>query len=278
MENKKVKCRYGFIGVGHMASAIANSLIENGVAGAGDLMMYDIDGARVDAFEVRGVKRAADGREITESCEYVILAVQPYQMKACLESIKEADISPETALVSIAASVTTEYIMRVLGRDMGVIRLMPNMPMMIGKGAVAAARNTFVSDEKFDALVDDLGRISVVSVVDETLMNAVVPVSGSSPAYVYLFVKAMLEGAESVGLAPDVAEPLILQTIEGAIGIIRREQTSMDALINKVCTPGGTTVAAMSSFEKSDFTVAVKNAMQACMARAEELAAALERN
>lgn len=261
-----------------MASAIAESFIENGVVEADDMMMHDISPERIDPFEKRGVVRAADGREVCKRCDFVFIAVQPHQMKACLNGIKNCDISSGTVLVSIAASVTTEYITQTLGVDAGVIRIMPNMPMLIGKGAVAATRNAFVPDDKFDSFVCDMRRISVLSVLDEAQMNAVVSVNGSSPAYVYLFVKAMLEGAESLGIPQNVAEPLILETIEGAVGIIRRECAPMDELINKVCTPGGTTVAAMLSFEKSDFSSAVADAMRACKERADGMTAALEQN
>ncbi len=154
--------RYGFIGVGNIATAMAESFIGNGVAKPEDIMMYDIAAERVDKFEARGVRRAAGSREVCEKCGFVIIAVQPRQMKECLAGLRGAEIEDGTVIVSIAASVPTAFVTRELGIDIGVIRLMPNIPMLIGKGAVAATRNKFVPEETFEAFIEDLRRISVV--------------------------------------------------------------------------------------------------------------------
>ncbi len=273
---KKKTYRYGFIGVGSIASAIARGFIENGVAAAGEMMMFDICRERVDAFASLGAARAVDGVEVAESCRCVIVAVQPYQMRDCLSGLVGADIASDTVIVSIAASVPTEFVTRTMKKRLGVIRLMPNMPMLIGEGAVAATRNDLVSDEVFDAFIGDLEKIAIVSVMEETLLNAVISVNASSPAYVYLLVRAMLEGAESQGIPREVAEPLILRTIEGAVGVIKHEKKPIETLIKNVCTPGGTTIAAMNSFDKSDFSKLVGDAMRACTARADEMTAELE--
>ena len=269
------KFRYGFIGVGHMASAVADGFINGCAARADEIMMFDIDARRVDRFEEMGARRATDASEVAESCRYVILAVQPYQMGGCLRGIKDAAFGDDTVIVSIAAAVPTDFVTDALGRDIGVIRLMPNMPMLIGKGAVAASRNALVDDGAFESFVSDLGKTAVVSVMDEAKMNAVIAVNGSAPAYVYLFVKAMLDGAESMGIPREAAEPLILATIEGAVGVIRQKGEPIEALIKAICSPGGTTTAAMTSLEASDFVDAIGNAMRACTARADELTAAL---
>lgn len=270
-----MKYKYGFIGVGNIATAIAHSLIESGAVASDRVTMYDVNASRTEPFAGLGANAAVDGREVSETSEYVIIAVQPYQMKDCLTGLREADIKPETVIVSIAASVPTSFVTETLGRKIGVIRLMPNIAMLIGKGATAAARNEFVPDERFESFVDDLRRISVVSVMDESLLNPVVSVNGSAPAYVYLLVRSMLEGAERQGISRDIAEPLILQTIEGAVGMIRRENKPIEVLIKNVCSPGGTTLAAMSSFEGSDFAESVSDAMMACTRRADEMTAAL---
>lgn len=121
----------------------------------------------------------------------------------------------------------------------------------------------------------DLKRVSVVEVTDESLLNPIISVNGSSPAYCYLFIKAMLDGAAAQGISAEIAQPLILQTVEGAVEMVRRSGKPIDTLIREVSSPGGTTLAALASFEKSGFVQSVAEAMRACTVRADEITAEL---
>lgn len=268
------KYRYGFIGVGNMASAIISGLVNTETVESDNIMMFDISDKNIAFFSSRGCVNASDPLSLCKACRYVFLAVKPYHMKGVLEQIKNADMSG-TVFVTIAASVPSSFICSVLGRDVPVIRIMPNTPMLVGKGACAVSHNSLVSDDVFNDFLGDLGKISVVSVMDETLLNPVIAVNGSSPAYVYLFVKAMLDGAEKQGIDAESALPLILCTVEGAVKMIRESGKSIDTLIKEVSSPGGTTLAALSSFEHDGFVDSVVNAMAECTRRADEITAEL---
>ena len=196
-------------------------------------------------------------------------------MRDCLAGIKDARFFDEAILVSIAASVPTDFIASQLGREAGVIRVMPSTPMLVGKGASAVTANRFVPAARLDEFVADLKKVSVVEVMDESLLNPVISVNGSSPAYCYLFIKALLEGAVAQGIKPEIAQPLLLQTIEGAVEMVRRAGKPIDVLIREVSSPGGTTLAALDSFEKSGFVQSVVDAMRACTTRADEITAEL---
>ena len=148
---------------------------------------------------------------------------------------------------------------------------MPNMPMLIGKGAVAASRNALVDDGAFESFVSDLGKTAVVSVTDEAKMNAVIAVNGSAPAYVYLFVKAMLDGAESMGIPREAAEPLILATIEGSVGVIRQKGEPIEALIKAICSPGGTTIEGCEALEKGGMRGAVMECIRVAAEKSKKL-------
>lgn len=268
------KYRYGFIGVGNMASAIISGLINTETVESDNIMMFDISDKNIAFFSSRGCVNASDPLSLCKACRYVFLAVKPYHMKGVLEQIKDADMSG-TVFVTIAASVPSSFICSVLGRDVPVIRIMPNTPMLVGKGACAVSHNSLVSDDVFNDFLGDLGKISVVSVMDETLLNPVIAVNGSSPAYVYLFVKAMLDGAEKQGIDAESALPLILCTVEGAVKMIKESGKPIDTLIKEVSSPGGTTLAALSSFEHDGFVDSVVNAMAECTRRADEITSEL---
>lgn len=264
-------CKYGFIGVGNMASALIAGLIDTGAVKPDNIMVFDIDASRCTPFTARGAYAAESAAEVCGSCAYIYLAVKPYQMRDCLAGIKDARFFDEAILVSIAASVPTDFIASQLGREAGVIRVMPSTPMLVGKGASAVTANRFVPAARLDEFVADLKKVSVVEVMDESLLNPVISVNGSSPAYCYLFIKALLEGAVAQGIKPEIAQPLLLQTIEGAVEMVRRAGKPIDVLIREVSSPGGTTLAALDSFEKSGFVQSVVDAMRACTTRADEI-------
>ena len=146
-------CKYGFIGVGNMASALIAGLIDTGAVKPDNIMVFDIDASRCTPFTARGAYAAESAAEVCGSCAYIYLAVKPYQMRDCLAGIKDARFFDEAILVSIAASVPTDFIASQLGREAGVIRVMPSTPMLVGKGASAVTANRFVPAARLDEFV-----------------------------------------------------------------------------------------------------------------------------
>jgi pyrroline-5-carboxylate reductase len=148
---------------------------------------------------------------------------------------------------------------------------MPNTPMLVGKGASAISANDNVTKKDFQYICRLFSGISLVSVLEEENMNRVISVNGSSPAYVYAFIRGMLNGAIEQGIDEKQALPLILRTIEGAVKMVEKSDVSIDTLIERVCSPGGTTLEAMKVFSEKDFEKIIAEAMTACTNRADEI-------
>lgn len=216
------------------------------------------------------VHTAGSLAELAQNCSIIFLAVKPQNFAEVLTDLK-ANVDEHTLFVSIAAGISTRYITDSLGCQCPVIRTMPNTPLLIGKGATAICRTPNVSDEDF-ALVQSLfSACGTVTVLDETQMNAVISVNSSSPAYIYLFAKAMMDSAVQQGIDADTALSLICQTFEGSAQMLRQPDLTPETLIKMVSSPGGTTLQALDVLYKSGFEQMIDSAMKACTKRAEEL-------
>ena len=159
-----------------------------------------------------------------------------------------------------------------LGESFPVVRVMPNTPLLIGYGATAISRNELVDDKLYTKICGLFAASGSVVSLDESLMNKVISVNSSSPAYVYLFAKAMIDNAVEQGLDKELATDLVYKTIKGAAEMLIKSDLDADGLIKMVASPKGTTEAALKSFENDGFVNIVSNAMNACTERAEEMA------
>lgn len=271
MKNKKEKVC--FIGGGNMGEAIIKGLISQGLSANENIYLYEIDESKHEKFKALGVNVKTTSKDAILPSDFVLLALKPGIIRGFLEENKE--YFSGKVVLSIAASVPIDLICEVLGEKTPAIRIMPNTPMLVGKGAAAISSNEYVSKEDFQYICRLLSGISVLSVLDEESMNRVISVNGSSPAYVYAFIRAMLNGASAQGISEKQALPLILRTIEGAVKMVEKSDVSIDTLIDRVCSPGGTTLAAMSVLSEKGFEDAVIEAMEACTNRADEITESL---
>lgn len=261
----------GFIGAGNMAGAIINGIVGTKTFPAKRIFVYDINKDKCEALEQKtGIQAVSSIEQLTEKCDIIFLAVKPQNFVEVLASVKPA-VDEKTLFVSIAAGISTKYIIDSLECGCPVIRTMPNTPLLIGKGATALSRTANVADEDFQLVVSLFGACGTVTVLDESQMNAVISVNSSSPAYIYLFAKAMLDSAVSQGIDAEVALQLICQTLEGSAGMLRQPDLTPEALIKMVSSPGGTTLKALDVFYEHHFEQIVDEAMKACTKRAEEL-------
>lgn len=264
--------RFAFLGVGNMGGALLNGFLKSGLIKPEEIIIFDIDSSKYQNYIMQGIKIAPDTASAVRGAEYTVIALKPSIVGSSMKELS-ADKSAfeDTTFVSIAAAVPMDYICDCLGMTVPVIRTMPSTPMLIGQGAIAICRNEAVQKEKFEFMCRLFSEIAEVAVLDESNMNSIIAVNGSSPAYVYLFVKAMLEGAAEQGIPKEQALPLILKTVEGSVGMIRQADEDIDTLIKRVASPNGTTLAALDSLYKDDFAGAVKRAMAACTKRANEI-------
>ncbi len=254
------KYKLGFIGYGNMAKAIVGGILKSEI-----LSKSQIAVSRLSGNEADGLFCTTDNDYIAENCEYLVLAVKPQIFKSIDFSCK-AD-----CVISIMAGVDSNFISDKLKMNGKVIRVMPNTPSQIGKGATAIANNS-LSKEHNDFCAEIFRSVGEVCFIDEDKFDAVTCVSGSGPAYAYYFVKAMIDGGVANGLDKETAKKLTLDTVIGACEMVKAHpETPLGVLISNVCSKGGTTIEAVNVFEKNQMDKTVIDAMTACRVRSEEL-------
>lgn len=261
--------KIGFIGAGNMATAIIGGLVRSGFSKK-DIYIYDIFAEKLSTFGEMGLSVARSAQELTKEADIIVLAVKPQQYGEVIEGIAPAADMGKT-FVSIAAGITVEYVRNKLGLDVPVVRVMPNTPLLLGKGATALSPSDNVSDDAFAMVKSMFVSSGVVEILPESLMNAVISVNGSSPAYIYLFAKAVCDSAEAQGIDRQVAMKLFAAVLEGSAEMLRSSGDDPDTLIQKVSSKGGTTIAALERLYAHGFEGAIDDAMRACTKRAHEL-------
>ncbi len=265
--------KISFIGAGNMAGAIINSLITSGRAFPKDISVFDINSEKSMAFSKLGLNVCKSQKDAVEVSHYIVLAVKPQDYETVLLKILEEnnDISSKI-FISIAAGISTSFVSSTLKCEkLGVIRVMPNTPLLIGHGATAISRNEYVADKDYTRICGMFASSGVVLSLPEDKMNCVIGVNSSSPAYVYLFAKALIDGAVEQGIDEKSARELVYETIKGSAMMLINSGKSPDELINMVASPKGTTLAALNSLYEDNFVETIKKAMLSCTQRAEEL-------
>lgn len=255
-----------------MATAIIKAAVSSGRVKPENITVYDINTDKYNVFEKIDVKCACDVMGACEASEIILLAIKPQDYENVLLEIKPYVSGKKKIFISIAAAISTDYICKTLGEDFPVVRVMPNTPLLIGEGATAICRNGFVDDKIYTKICGLFAASGSVASIDESKMNAVISVNSSSPAYVYLFAKAMIDNAISQGIEEDLARDLVYKTLKGSAEMLINTEHSPEELIKMVASPKGTTEAALKSLQKDEFCNIISSAMNACTIRAEEIA------
>lgn len=209
--------------------------------------------------------------EAVQKAEVIILAVKPQDIKSVLDLISQENLK-DKLFISIAAGITTSFIEKALKSSARVIRVMPNLPIVIQKGVTGMCAGKKAKKADFKKAQDLFSVMGPVVLVVEKMMNAVTAVSGSGPAYVFLFAEAMMKSAKSLGLSDKQAQILIYQTLLGSAHLLMQSKDSAEVLRQKVTSKGGTTQAAIETFLKDDFMNIFKKALKSAQKRAQELA------
>lgn len=261
-----------FIGGGNIAGAVACGLVNKKSVLPDNVTVYDIDDSKFNKFSKLGINVTKDLLSACDDADYIFLAVKPSIVKNVMAQLSQIEgLLDRVVIVSFAAAVSIDHIIKSAGRDCAVIRTMPSTPILVGEGVLAVTKNYLVAPKSFEFFCRMMSSIAYVVNVSEQQMNPIISVHGSSPAYVYLFIKSMLDAAEKQGISSDTALPLILKTIKGSVTMVEKSDVSIDQLISNVASPNGTTLAALNSFMSDDFSGAVERAMDACTKRANEI-------
>ncbi|WP_020210688.1 pyrroline-5-carboxylate reductase [Gilvimarinus chinensis] len=262
--------KLAFIGAGNMAGAIIKGLIEGGYpAEQIRATTRSVDSATQAARHL-GIAVSTDNQATCQWAEVIVLAVKPQMLKDTC-----AELSPaleNQLIISVAAGIDTATLSQWLGKDLAIVRSMPNTPSQVGVGASGLFANphTRESERDFAHQVAEATGLCIW-VEDETLIHAVTAVSGSGPAYYFLFMEAMIEAGKSLGLDETSARALTLQTALGAATLANKVDTPVDQLKRNVMSPGGTTERAIHTFEDGQLRQLVQKAMNECAARSESL-------
>ena len=240
------------------ALAKATSLIENT-----EIYIYDKDEAKAEALAKEIGAFTATNKKIAESCDYIFMAVKPNIVKAAAGEISEALSERENyAVISMAAGVSLEALAAAFPTS-PVIRIMPNTPVGVGKGMTLFCKNERVTNELCDGFVRIMAKSGELDELDERLIDAASALSGCGPAFVYMFIEALADGAVECGLPRDKALAYAAETLIGAAETLKASGKHPGALKDAVCSPGGSTIAGVHALESGAFRATAQSAVVA---------------
>lgn len=261
--------KIGFIGAGNMGSALAQAV---GLTEA-NIFISDASSEKAEklASQVGGI--ATDNKTIAEKCDLIFFGVKPNVLSSMIDSIKETleERTSEFTVVSMAAGVTVDKIVSMIGFKCPVIRIMPNTPVSVGEGMILWCANNLVSDEAKEDFIASLSYAGELDELPETLIDAGCALSGCGPAFVYMFIEALADGAVECGLPRDKAINYAIQTLLGAAALAKETGTHTGALKDAVCSPGGSTIAGVHALENGSFRATAMDAVKASFERTKEL-------
>ncbi len=262
--------KFGFIGAGNMGGALLTAAAKNnpGIK----IAVYDTYEEKAKAFSEKYDNVTFTSlKELIRECEYAFIGVKP-QMLAELFS----DISPlfDTCcpvLVSMAAGTSIEKLCSLAKKEMPVIRIMPNTPAMIGEGVILYCSNNKVSEDCIDFFINAMSGAGLLDRIDENKIDAASAVSGCGPAFAYMFIEALADGAVECGIPRDKAMMYAAKMLSGSADMVLETGMHPGALKDAVCSPGGTTIAGVHALEDKAFRSAVMNAVTSAYKRTLEL-------
>lgn len=260
--------KIGFIGAGNMAFAIASGAISSGTISASSIAIFDTNKEQYKKFDSTCFICDTISELINKS-DCIFLSVKPQNAKDVLNSIKSYNLSKKI-IVSICAGITISSIEKILG-SIKIIRVMPNTPLLIGQGVSAICFNSIVNEDDLSYVNKIFASSGTVINVNESDMNNITAITGSSPAYVYLFIKSICDAARSLGFDSECTKDIVCKTFIGASNMVLTSEKTLDDLISMVKSPNGTTEKALNVFSERNLDSIIFDAMNACSKRAEEL-------
>lgn len=258
--------KFGIIGCGNMADAILGGAIEGKVLDGSDVIVYDTNADNLVKFSNKyGVNVAKSNADVAKRSDYTLLAVKPQNF----ETVGK-DLTDVKFLISIMAGVKLDKIFASIPTLSRAVRIMPNAPARLRKGMSALSyKGAEGNDEKFvNSIFSSIGDTVIL---DEDKLDAVTAISGSGPAYVYYFIKSMIDAGISLGLSENESKTLTYQTFVGAVEMAKSADTGLDKLIDMVCSKGGTTIEAITHFKNLKTDEIIKKAIEKCYDRSKEL-------
>lgn len=259
----------GFLGFGNMAQALSKGIIESGFVSENEIHAYDTDKSQIEKFG-KNIVSSDNALQVTQEAKYVFLCIKPQVADVAIGPIVSG-LTENHVIVSILAGVSVKRIKSLIGGVCPVVRVMPNTPMLLGCGATAISKPQGISDTDYSFLINVFKCVGTVYEIPGNKFNEVIPVNGSSPAFIYLFAKIVAESAAKYGLDYKTSLDLFSDTLIGSARMLKESGISADKLIEMVASKGGTTEAALETMLKLGFSTAVESGFDSCVGRAYEL-------
>lgn len=267
--------KVAILGTGKMGGALGLGLVKAGVVGLNNLIgCNSSERGRLyfqSLFHSEPVVTCADLKDWLPYLDVIIISIKPQQMKVGIASLQ--GYRPETLFISVAAGLRTTQLEALLGGSPRVIRAMPNTPCLVREGVSAYCAGQYAKPEDLQVAEQFLGSVGAVCAVPEEQMNIVTSLSGCGPAYAFHFLNGLIDGAVKLGLSPELARVLAVQTVRGAMGLMAQSSLSPIELATQVKSPGGVTIAGCAVLEEAQVERTLHEVIAAAKKRADELAA-----
>lgn len=260
---------FGFIGAGNMGGALCKAVSKS----TNDIMIADFFEEKAQALAEKSGGKVSDNNNIAAQCDFIFLGVKPQMMADMLGGIKDtlSKRKDDFVLVTMAAGLSIETIQSLAGGSYKVIRIMPNTPVEVGEGEILYTKGDNVSDSELNEFLENMKYAGNLTAIPESLMDAGCSVSGCGPAFVYMFIRGLAEGGKECGIDEKTALTMAAQTVIGSAKLLMESGEDPSVLIEKVCSPGGSTIEGVKSLDDDNLEDVVVNAVQAAYRRNIEL-------
>ena len=263
--------KLGFIGCGNMAKAMIKGIISSEILKPEDIIASAPREEKINKINKElNINTTTDNREVAKKSDILVLAVKPYYYDLVIKEIRDL-IGKETIIVTIAAGQTLERVELSFNKEVKIVRTMPNTPSLVGEGMTAVCSNEFVEEKELEKVCSILKGFGKVEVINENLMEAVIGVCGSAPAYVFMFIEAMADAAVREGMPRDKAYSFAAQAVYGSAKMVLDTGMHPGELKDMVCSPGGTTIEAVRVLEEKGMRTSVIEAVIACTEKAKDM-------
>lgn len=261
----------GFIGSGNMGSAMIGGIIKAKLVLKEQVYVSDVNEASLAHMETTyGVHVTTDNRELARICDIIILSIKPFLYPSVINEIKDV-VKADVIIVVIAAGQSSAAVAELFGKEIKVVKTMPNTPALINEGMTAISPAKNVTKEEVAEIVTICNSFGKSELVPESLMDAVTAVSGSSPAYVYMLIEAMADAAVVEGMPRAQAYRFAAQSVLGSAKMVLETGKHPGELKDMVCSPGGTTITAVDTLEKTGLRTSIMQGMKACADKSREM-------
>lgn len=261
----------GFIGSGNMGGAMIGGIIKANLIAKENIYVSDINEASLTKTkEQYGVQVTTDNAVLAKACDIIVLAVKPFLYPIVIDGIKKV-VKEDVIIVVIAAGQSSDNVKALFGRDIKIVKTMPNTPALVGEGMAAIAPANNVTKEECADIVEIFNSFGKSEIVPEYMMDAVTAVSGSGPAYIFMIIEAMADAAVVEGMPRAQAYKFAAQTVLGSAKMVLETGKHPGELKDMVCSPGGTTIAAVAKLEETGLRASMMAGMKACANKSKDM-------